>query len=66
MKLTLKAVKAELKTIAISIHKIDGEYKVYPKGTIDQAYFTDDLADARGTGLVMAQTAKSFCIYSRV
>jgi hypothetical protein len=53
-KLTLKAVKADLKAVGISIHKICGEYKVYPKGTIGQAYFTDDLADARGTGLLMA------------
>jgi hypothetical protein len=53
-KLTLKAVKAELKAVGISIHKICGEYKVYPKGTMGQAYFTDDLADARGTGLLMA------------
>jgi hypothetical protein len=53
-RLTLKAVKAELANHNISIHKIDGEYKVYPKGTIGQAYFTDSLADALGTGVLMA------------
>ena len=55
MKLTLKAVKAGLAARGISIHKIDGEYKVYPKGTIGQAYFTNDLTDALGTGQLIAQ-----------
>jgi hypothetical protein len=52
---TLKAGKAELKAIGISLHKISGEYKVYPKGTIGQAYFTDCLQDAVGTGKEMAR-----------
>lgn len=54
MRLTLKEVKATLATIGISIHKIDGEYKVYPKGTIGLAYFTTDLADALATGRAIA------------
>lgn len=56
-KQTLKAVKAVLAINSISIHKIAGEYKVYPKGTIGQAYFTDDIMDALGTGLEMARSA---------
>lgn len=52
---TLKAVKAVLAINRVSIHKICGEYKVYPKGTIGQAYFTDDLFDALGTGLQIAK-----------
>ena len=52
---TLKAGKAELKAVGISLHKMCGEYKVYPKGTIGQAYYTDCLQDAVATGREMAR-----------
>jgi hypothetical protein len=59
---TLKAVKAVLAINEISIHKICGEYKVYPKGgrwaTMENStYFTTDLMDAMQTGLDMARRA---------
>ena len=55
MKMTFKHVKEELAKLNISIYRICGEYKVYPKNTIGQAYFTDDLSDAYQTGLAIAQ-----------
>jgi len=54
MALTLKAVKAELAKVGISVYRVDGEYKVYPTFKGEQAYFTSSLTDARGTGLAMA------------
>lgn len=48
-------VKAELNELGMSIRKVDGEYRVYPKGTsADHGYFTDDLTDALMTGRYMA------------
>jgi len=52
---TYKAVKAALKLNGISCHRICGEFKVYVKGTIGQAYFTTDALDALETGLDMAR-----------
>ncbi len=62
MSLTLKAVKAELAMVGISLSKQDSEYRVAFKGTkrndtYSEAYFTSDLADAWKTGLIMAVKA---------
>jgi hypothetical protein len=61
MKLTIKAAKAELSKHGISLHKIAGEFKVYPKSTIGHAYFTDSLEDALGTGRCMARGHNAVC-----
>lgn len=52
-KLTLQSVRALLRTVNVIITKSDGEYAVYLRGEKSDAYFTNDLLDARDTGLVI-------------
>jgi hypothetical protein len=55
-RLTIAAVTAELRAIGVTIRHHDGEYRVNLKGGSPASeYFTDDLADALGTGRDMAK-----------
>ena len=52
--MTLAQVKAELKQVNVTIRKRDGEYRVNFRGGAEAtAYYTNDLDDARQTGLAM-------------
>lgn len=54
-KLTMKAVATELRGLGMTITKRDGEYRVTLRGLGESnAYYTDDLADARRTAIDMA------------
>lgn len=55
--LTLVQVKAELNSVNVTIRKRDGEYRVNLRGGGEAtAYYTNDLEDARQTGLAMARS----------
>lgn len=54
-KLTLALAKSELRQLDMTLTKKDGEYRVNFKGGEEgTAYYTDDLEDARLTGIKMA------------
>jgi len=63
MKMTMKAAKAGLAVMGMTIRKRESEYRVNFKGGAEAtAYYTDDLGDALGTGLLMAvNTNKRHC-----
>jgi hypothetical protein len=60
-KLTLKTAQKELAKHGVTLRKVEGEYQVYVRGQTSKAYFTDDLADALGTGRHIARGHNASC-----
>lgn len=57
-KLTIATVREQLGNVGITLRKRDGEFRVNVAGyTENSAYYTNDLEDARDTGLEMATWA---------
>lgn len=56
MTITFQYVKDVLNILGLTISKYDGEYRVnFARGGSEEtAYYTDDLDDAYGTGIRMA------------
>lgn len=58
-KLTIASVRAELRTLGMTLYKVDGEYSVNFLGAAESSkYFTTDLSDALGTARLMARRAE--------
>jgi hypothetical protein len=53
--LTVEQVKKELRPLGLTLQVLPGEYRVNFRGGAEAtAYYTDDLDDARRTGVAMA------------